>query len=65
MKSTNVTANPNAYAILFDRRAAGGDVIFQDPNGHLANQAQQPTGGGANSQTTGANLTDGLWHHVA
>src|SRR5439155_24889424 len=55
----------NAYAILFDRRAAGGDVIYQNPDGHLVNQAQQATGGGANSQTTGANLTDGVWHHVA
>ena len=65
MRSTNVTANPNAYAILFDRRKAGGDVIFQDPNGHLENQAKQATGGAANSQTTAANLTDGNWHHVA
>jgi hypothetical protein len=65
MRSTNVTANPNAYAILFDRRKAGGDVIFQDPNGHLENQAKQATGGTANSQTTAANVTDGKWHHVA
>src|SRR5205807_7060513 len=66
MKSTNVTANANgSYAILFDRRTAGGDVIFQDPDGHLENQARQSTGGAANSQTTPANLTDGQWHHVA
>ena len=44
MKSTNVTANPNAYAILFDRRAAGGDVIFQDPNGHLENHPAGASG---------------------
>ena len=66
MKSTNVTVNPNgAYAILFDRRAAGGDVIFQGPDGHVFNQATQASGGGANSQTTAANLTDGNWHLVA
>jgi hypothetical protein len=65
MKSTNVTPNPNPYAMLFDRRAGGGDVIFQDPNGHLENQAKQASGGAANAQTTGASLTDGHWHHVA
>src|SRR5262245_24445051 len=65
MKSTNVTPLPNPYAMLFDRRSAGGDVIYQDPSGHLANQAQQPTGVGANSQLTLANPTDGQWHHVA
>ena len=65
MKSTNVTANPNAYAILFDRRSAGGDIIFQDPSGHLANQASQASGARANEQTTGANVTDGAWHHIA
>ncbi len=63
MKSTNVTEIPNPYAILFDRRTLAGDVIYQDPSGHLANQAT--SGGTANSQTTGANLTDGKWHHVA
>jgi Concanavalin A-like lectin/glucanases superfamily len=65
MNSTNVTQLPNPYVALFDRRTAGGDIIFQDPNGHLEDQARQATGGGANSQTTGANLTDGKWHHVA
>ena len=65
MNSTNVTQLPNPYVALFDRRTAGGDVVFQDSNGHLEDQARQATGGGANSQTTGANLTDGKWHHVA
>lgn len=63
MKSTNVTQIPNPDAILFDRRTLAGDVIYQDPSGHLANQAF--SGGTANSQTTGANVTDGKWHHVA
>jgi hypothetical protein len=65
MESSLVTANPNAYAIIFDRRSQGGDVIYQEPAGHLANQAQQASGGGANSQTTTASLTDGKWHHIA
>jgi len=65
LKSAGVTANPNAYAILFDRRTAGGEILFQEPSGRLANQAQQASGGGANSQTTAANVTDGTWHHVA
>jgi hypothetical protein len=65
MKSTNVTAPPDGGAILFDRRTAGGDIIFQNPAGHLANQALQATGGAANSQTTAANVTDGQWHHFA
>src|SRR5438105_9569167 len=63
MKSTNVTQTPNPYAILFDRRTLAGDVIYQDPGGHLENQAS--SGGTANAQTTGANVTDGQWHHVA
>jgi hypothetical protein len=65
MKSTNVTGSPTGYAMLMDRRTAGGDVIFQDPSGHLNNQARQATGGAANSQTTTANVTDGKWHHIA
>jgi hypothetical protein len=65
MKSTEVTANPNANAIIFDRRTAGGEVIYQDATGHLTNQAQQASGGAANSQTSAANVTDGLWHHIA
>jgi hypothetical protein len=65
MKSSQVTQTPNPYAIVFDRRSAGGDVLFQTPGGNLANQAQQASGGGANSQTTGANVTDGKWHHIA
>ncbi|MGA2656417.1 MAG: LamG domain-containing protein [Verrucomicrobiota bacterium] len=65
MQSTNVTATPNPDAMLFDRRAAGGDLIYQTPNGHLANQAEQGGGEVVNSQTTAANLTDGQWHHVA
>ena len=63
MKSTNVTQLPNPDAVLFDRRTLAGDVIYQDPNGHLANQAT--SGGTGNAQTTGANPTDGQWHHVA
>jgi hypothetical protein len=63
MKSTNVTQFPNPYAILFDRRTLAGEVIYQDPSGHLANQAT--SGGTGNAQLTAANPTDGQWHHVA
>src|SRR5260370_13713219 len=65
MKSALVTPSADAYAIIFDRRGNGGDVIYQEPGGHLADQAQQASGAQANAQTTGANLTDSNWHHVA
>ena len=53
MKSPEVTPTPNPYAAIFDRRAqapdgfptTGGDVIYQDPSGHLANQAQTAAAG--------------------
>ncbi len=66
MKSDLVTSNLNPYAIIFDRRSNnGGDVIYQEPGGHLADQARQASGAQANAQTTGASLTDSNWHHVA
>jgi hypothetical protein len=65
MKSDFVTPTPNPYAIIFDRRGNGGDVIYQEPGGHLADQAQQASGAQANAQTTAASLTDSNWHHVA
>jgi hypothetical protein len=65
MKSTNVTATPNPYAAIYDRRApTGGDIIYQEPGGHLSNQAQIP-GSTVNSQTTVQNVTDNKWHHIA
>jgi Concanavalin A-like lectin/glucanases superfamily len=65
LKSLQVTPTPRRYAMVFDRRTSAGDLIYQDPNGHLANQAQQANGARANSQTTVANVTDGGWHHIA
>ena len=65
MRSSNVLATPNPYAMIFDRRgSSGGDVIYQAPNGHLACQTQM-SGTGVNGFTTVANPTDGNWHHVA
>ena len=65
VRSMVVTRAPRSYAIIFDRRAVGGDVIYQDPAGRLANQARPADGEGANIQTTAAMVTDGTWHHVA
>lgn len=65
VKSDVVNTDPNPYAMIFDRRGAGGDVLFQGPDGHVANQAQQASGGAANSQTTTISLTDSNWHHLA
>jgi hypothetical protein len=65
MESSEVTPTPNPYAIIFDRRGTEGDVIYQAPDGHLANQAQTPGGGNVNAQSTGINVTDSHWHHIA
>ena len=73
MQSSNVTQLPNPYAAVFDRRAepadnlssTGGDVIYQAPDGHLANQAQAPGVGNVNAQETALNVTDNKWHHIA
>ena len=68
MKSPVVTADPDAYAMIFDRRdtgGAGGDVIYQDPDGFLANQAEGAGRSRVNEQSTTVDLTDGTWHHFA
>jgi hypothetical protein len=52
MKSPEVTPTPNAYAMIFDRRTVGGDVIYQDPSGKVATQAQNSLGN-VNSRLTG------------
>ncbi|HKS37468.1 MAG TPA: hypothetical protein VJW76_09785 [Verrucomicrobiae bacterium] len=33
MKSDVVNTDPNPYAVIFDRRGLGGDLIFQGPDG--------------------------------
>jgi hypothetical protein len=73
MKSPNVTQLPNPYAMIFDRRAmpadgapvTGGDVIFQLPEGNIANQAEVAGRAKANVNTATKNTTDGQWHHFA
>src|SRR6185369_1077199 len=65
LRSLEVTPTPRRYAMVFDRRSTAGDLVYQEPEGHLANQAQQASEVRANSQTTAANVTDGNWHHVA
>src|SRR5258708_3035791 len=68
MKSSLVTPSPNPYAIIFDRRetpGGGGDLLYQGPDGKLADQAEAASRAKANALTTAANVTDGKWHHIA
>src|SRR4051812_11480392 len=68
MKSDLVTPTPNPYAIIFDRRetpGSGGDVLYQDPDGHVTDQAEAADRAGANALSTTLSLTDGNWHHIA
>ena len=69
MESSNVTQLPNPCAMLVDRRAGvgsgPGDVIYQGPDGHLDNQAEETNGTVVNTQETSVTTTNSQWHHIA
>ena len=65
MKSAGTVSPGNEGAILFDRRTATGNVLYQRTDGRLAVQATYSGGNVQLGFSTTGTVSDDLWHHIA